>query len=157
MLVIRPVELTDLPQLQRLAHDSLVGVTSLPDNAERQGRILWQGRDLLQAARVEAQAEALGLGHFFEHIYAGVRDKRDHIGRVLEVDVDRDEDVAARMVDAGGEGWGPQQHQPGLGGVQRKERVQCGFAQPGQPNDSQARQHGETNDDQPCSPGAPIR
>ncbi len=35
MLVIRPVELTDLPQLQRLAHDSLVGVTSLPDNAER--------------------------------------------------------------------------------------------------------------------------
>ncbi|MEZ1314527.1 arginine N-succinyltransferase [Pseudomonas fluorescens] len=35
MLVIRPVELTDLPQLQRLARDSLVGVTSLPDNAER--------------------------------------------------------------------------------------------------------------------------
>ena len=32
---------------------------------------------------VEAQAEALGLGHFFEHIYAGVRDKREHIGRVL--------------------------------------------------------------------------
>ena len=35
MLVLRPVELTDLPQLQRLAHDSLIGVTSLPDNAER--------------------------------------------------------------------------------------------------------------------------
>ncbi len=32
---------------------------------------------------VEAQAVALGLDHFFEHIYAGVRDKREHIGRVL--------------------------------------------------------------------------
>ena len=32
---------------------------------------------------VEAQAEALGLGHFFEHIYAGIRDKREHIGGVL--------------------------------------------------------------------------
>ncbi len=28
----------------------------LPDNAERQGRILWQGRDLLQAALPELQA-----------------------------------------------------------------------------------------------------
>jgi len=35
MLVLRPVELTDLPQLQRLARESLVGVTSLPDDAER--------------------------------------------------------------------------------------------------------------------------
>lgn len=35
MLVLRPVELTDLPQLQRLAHESLVGVTSLPDDTER--------------------------------------------------------------------------------------------------------------------------
>lgn len=34
MLVLRPVELTDLPQLQQLARDSLVGVTSLPDNTE---------------------------------------------------------------------------------------------------------------------------
>ena len=32
---------------------------------------------------VEAQAEALGLRHFFEHIYAGVCDTREHIGRVL--------------------------------------------------------------------------
>ena len=32
---------------------------------------------------VEAQAKNLGLGHFFEHIYAGARDKREHIGRVL--------------------------------------------------------------------------
>ncbi|VVM90817.1 Arginine N-succinyltransferase subunit alpha [Pseudomonas fluorescens] len=32
MLVLRPVELTDLPQLQRLARESLVGVTSLPDD-----------------------------------------------------------------------------------------------------------------------------
>ncbi|KPN90005.1 arginine N-succinyltransferase [Pseudomonas nunensis] len=35
MLVLRPVELTDLPQLQQLARDSLVGVTSLPDDSER--------------------------------------------------------------------------------------------------------------------------
>lgn len=35
MLVLRPVALTDLPQLQRLAHESLVGVTSLPDDSER--------------------------------------------------------------------------------------------------------------------------
>ncbi|MGE8181523.1 arginine N-succinyltransferase [Pseudomonas mandelii] len=35
MLVLRPVELADLPQLQQLARDSLVGVTSLPDDTER--------------------------------------------------------------------------------------------------------------------------
>ncbi|RKS28406.1 arginine N-succinyltransferase [Pseudomonas sp. WPR_5_2] len=35
MLVLRPVLLTDLPQLQRLARESLVGVTSLPDDSER--------------------------------------------------------------------------------------------------------------------------
>ncbi|MEB0045881.1 MULTISPECIES: arginine N-succinyltransferase [unclassified Pseudomonas] len=41
MLVLRPVELSDLPQLQQLAHDSLVGVTSLPDDTERlRGKIL---------------------------------------------------------------------------------------------------------------------
>ncbi|MDI3352793.1 arginine N-succinyltransferase [Pseudomonas sp. UYIF39] len=34
MLVLRPVELTDLRQLQQLARDSLVGVTSLPDDTE---------------------------------------------------------------------------------------------------------------------------
>lgn len=34
MLALRPVQLTDLPQLQQLARDSLVGVTSLPDDAE---------------------------------------------------------------------------------------------------------------------------
>ena len=34
MLVLRPVELTDLPELQRLARESLVGVTSLPDDSE---------------------------------------------------------------------------------------------------------------------------
>jgi arginine N-succinyltransferase len=34
MLVLRPVELTDLRQLQHLARDSLVGVTSLPDDTE---------------------------------------------------------------------------------------------------------------------------
>ncbi|MVV49186.1 arginine N-succinyltransferase [Pseudomonas sp. PB120] len=35
MLVLRPVKLTDLPELQRLARESLVGVTSLPDDADR--------------------------------------------------------------------------------------------------------------------------
>jgi arginine N-succinyltransferase len=35
MLVLRPVEPTDLPQLQHLARESLVGVTSLPDDSER--------------------------------------------------------------------------------------------------------------------------
>lgn len=35
MLALRPVELTDLSQLQRLARESLVGVTSLPDDTER--------------------------------------------------------------------------------------------------------------------------
>ncbi|MBV4484410.1 arginine N-succinyltransferase [Pseudomonas sp. SWRI153] len=35
MLVLRPVEQNDLPQLQRLAHESLIGVTSLPDDSER--------------------------------------------------------------------------------------------------------------------------
>jgi len=35
MLVLRPVAQTDLPQLQQLARDSLVGVTSLPDDSER--------------------------------------------------------------------------------------------------------------------------
>ena len=35
MLVLRPVEQNDLPQLQQLARDSLVGVTSLPDDSER--------------------------------------------------------------------------------------------------------------------------
>lgn len=35
MLVFRPVETDDLPQLQRLARHSLVGVTSLPDDTER--------------------------------------------------------------------------------------------------------------------------
>jgi arginine N-succinyltransferase len=34
MLVLRPVELTDLPELQRLARESLVGVTSLPNDGE---------------------------------------------------------------------------------------------------------------------------
>jgi len=33
---------------------------------------------------VEAQARNLGLHGFFEHFYAGVRDKREHIARVLE-------------------------------------------------------------------------
>jgi len=35
MLVLRPVQLTDLPGLHRLARESLVGVTSLPDDEQR--------------------------------------------------------------------------------------------------------------------------
>jgi arginine N-succinyltransferase len=35
MLALRPVQLSDLTQLQQLARDSLVGVTSLPDDTER--------------------------------------------------------------------------------------------------------------------------
>lgn len=35
MLALRPVQLSDLPQLQQLARDSLLGVTSLPDDTER--------------------------------------------------------------------------------------------------------------------------
>lgn len=35
MLVMRPARMTDLAEVQRLAADSPVGVTSLPDNAER--------------------------------------------------------------------------------------------------------------------------
>ena len=35
MLVMRPAQAADLPQVQRLAADSPVGVTSLPDDAER--------------------------------------------------------------------------------------------------------------------------
>ncbi|MFJ2321151.1 arginine N-succinyltransferase [Pseudomonas sp. NPDC087817] len=35
MLVLRPVTPTDLTQLQQLARDSLVGVTSLPDDSDR--------------------------------------------------------------------------------------------------------------------------
>lgn len=34
MLVLRPVALVDLPQLQQLARDSLLGLTSLPDDSE---------------------------------------------------------------------------------------------------------------------------
>ncbi|MCU7249127.1 arginine N-succinyltransferase [Pseudomonas koreensis] len=45
MLVLRPVEPTDLPQLQQLARDSLVGVTSLPDDSERLGEKIAGSRD----------------------------------------------------------------------------------------------------------------
>lgn len=47
MLVLRPVDPDDLPQLQRLAQESLIGVTSLPDDTERlQRRILDSCRSL---------------------------------------------------------------------------------------------------------------
>jgi arginine N-succinyltransferase len=47
MLVLRTVQLNDLPQLQRLARDSLVGVTSLPDDSTRlRDRILDAGTSL---------------------------------------------------------------------------------------------------------------
>ena len=37
MLVMRPAQMADLAEVQRLAADSPVGVTSLPDDADRLG------------------------------------------------------------------------------------------------------------------------
>ncbi|HBO9336661.1 TPA: arginine/ornithine succinyltransferase subunit alpha [Pseudomonas aeruginosa] len=50
MLVMRPAQAADLPQVQRLAADSPVGVTSLPDDAERL-------RDKILASEVSFAAE----------------------------------------------------------------------------------------------------
>ncbi|MDR6913304.1 arginine N-succinyltransferase [Pseudomonas sp. 3296] len=60
MLVLRPVELTDLPQLQQLARDSLVGVTSLPDDTER-----LRLRILDSCASFEKDVEAQGPENYF--------------------------------------------------------------------------------------------
>ncbi|MBC3269343.1 arginine N-succinyltransferase [Pseudomonas sp. SWRI81] len=60
MLVLRPVEQSDLPQLQQLARDSLVGVTSLPDDRERL-------RDKIAAscASFDSEAAAQGPENYF--------------------------------------------------------------------------------------------
>jgi arginine N-succinyltransferase len=60
MLVLRPVELTDLPQLQQLARDSLVGVTSLPDNTER-----LRSRIVDSCASFEKHVEEHGPENYF--------------------------------------------------------------------------------------------
>ncbi|WPN28023.1 arginine N-succinyltransferase [Pseudomonas sp. P5_109] len=60
MLVLRPVELADLPQLQRLARESLVGVTSLPDDSER-----LRGKILDSCASLEKDVEAHGPENYF--------------------------------------------------------------------------------------------
>ncbi|MHC8343606.1 arginine N-succinyltransferase [Pseudomonas sp. RT6P73] len=60
MLVLRPVELTDLPQLQQLARDSLVGVTSLPDDTER-----LRLRILDSCASFESDVEVHGPENYF--------------------------------------------------------------------------------------------
>ncbi|QCY11886.1 arginine N-succinyltransferase [Pseudomonas sp. MPC6] len=60
MLVLRPVELTDLPQLQQLARESLVGVTSLPDDTERLRR-----RILDSDASFEKDVQGNGPENYF--------------------------------------------------------------------------------------------
>jgi arginine N-succinyltransferase len=60
MLVLRPVELTDLPQLQQLARESLVGVTSLPDDTER-----LRLRIIESCASFEKDVEAQGPENYF--------------------------------------------------------------------------------------------
>jgi len=60
MLVLRPVEPNDLPQLQQLARDSLVGVTSLPDDSERLGEKI-----AASCASFDSDAEAQGPENYF--------------------------------------------------------------------------------------------
>ena len=50
MLILRPARMGDLPEVERLAADSPIGVTSLPDDRERlaekirreRGRVVWR-------------------------------------------------------------------------------------------------------------------
>ncbi|MFJ4194049.1 arginine N-succinyltransferase [Pseudomonas sp. NPDC089534] len=60
MLVLRPVEPTDLPQLQQLARDSLVGVTSLPDDSER-----LRERIASSCASFDSEAQIQGSENYF--------------------------------------------------------------------------------------------
>ncbi|MFW9078967.1 arginine N-succinyltransferase [Pseudomonas sp. P2757] len=60
MLVLRPVEPTDLPQLQQLARDSLVGVTSLPDDSER-----LREKIASSCASFDSEAKAQGPENYF--------------------------------------------------------------------------------------------
>ena len=60
MLVLRPVEPNDLPQLQQLARDSLVGVTSLPDDSEHLGEKI-----AASCASFDSDATAQGPENYF--------------------------------------------------------------------------------------------
>ncbi|MBV4459055.1 arginine N-succinyltransferase [Pseudomonas sp. COR58] len=60
MLVLRPVEPTDLPHLQQLARDSLVGVTSLPDDSER-----LRERIASSCASFDSDTQAQGSENYF--------------------------------------------------------------------------------------------
>ncbi|SDA39316.1 arginine N-succinyltransferase [Pseudomonas sp. NFACC15-1] len=60
MLALRPVQLADLPQLQRLARDSLVGVTSLPDDTRR-----LEEKILDSCASFAAEAHGPGAENYF--------------------------------------------------------------------------------------------
>ncbi|MDB6446036.1 MULTISPECIES: arginine N-succinyltransferase [Pseudomonas] len=60
MLALRPVQPSDLPQLQQLARDSLVGVTSLPDDIER-----LREKILDSCASFEADVRAPGGENYF--------------------------------------------------------------------------------------------
>ncbi|CAI8821627.1 Arginine N-succinyltransferase subunit alpha [Pseudomonas sp. IT-347P] len=60
MLVLRPVEQIDLPQLQQLARDSLVGVTSLPDDSDR-----LREKIAASCASFASAAEANGPENYF--------------------------------------------------------------------------------------------
>ena len=60
MLALRPVQLADLPQLQQLARDSLVGVTSLPDDTRR-----LEEKILDSCASFAADAQEPGAENYF--------------------------------------------------------------------------------------------
>ncbi|MFW9266734.1 arginine N-succinyltransferase [Pseudomonas sp. NR3] len=60
MLALRPVQLTDLPQLQQLARDSLVGVTSLPDDVDH-----LREKILASCASFEAEVHTPGGENYF--------------------------------------------------------------------------------------------
>lgn len=60
MLALRPVQLSDLPQLQQLARDSLVGVTSLPDDTER-----LRDKILDSCASFETDVQSPGAENYF--------------------------------------------------------------------------------------------
>lgn len=60
MLALRPVQLTDLPQLQQLARDSLVGVTSLPDDIDH-----LREKILASCASFEAEVHSPGGENYF--------------------------------------------------------------------------------------------
>lgn len=60
MLALRPVQLTDLPQLQQLARESLVGVTSLPDDSAR-----LRDKILASCASFDSAAQSNGQENYF--------------------------------------------------------------------------------------------